>query len=334
VYTLTERIDRKQLKLKKYANGIKGELYKGFTLDSANSYAGAPAFHNNSLTWSGFEYKEPSEQTDWTNLHDFVRFVVNSSDSEFYSQYQSRFNLANAVDYYIFLNLMRATDNTAKNLYVAKYKANEPYYYVPWDLDGVLGNDWSGANSHNTSDILSNGFYARLVKDKSETGFQVALTSRWSSLRTSLLTNDYISAKIKQNSDYLLSNNIYEREHLAWPNYQYEATQLAYPNTWLASRLTYLDNAFAPTPTLLGVVGATDAAVLQLYPNPASTRLNLNVKSGPAQLSIRDVSGRLVLQVTLASGYNQLDISSLPKGMYLANVKNSSTTVIRKLLVQ
>lgn len=334
IYTLTERIDRKQLKLKKYANGIKGELYKGVTFDVANSYAGAPAFNNDSLIWSGFEYKEPSEKTDWTNLHDFVSFVATSSDSDFYSQYQSRFNLANAVDYYIFVNLIRATDNTAKNLYIAKYKANEPYYYVPWDLDGVLGNDWSGTNTNNTRDILSNGFYARLVKDNSATGFQAALASRWGSLRASVLTNAYISAKIKLNSDYLLNNNIYEREHLAWPDYRYEAAQLAYPSTWLAGRLAYLDNAFNPAASLLSVAKATDAALLQLYPNPASTRLNLEMKSGPAQLSIRDVSGHLVLQTALTSGSNQLDISSLPKGLYLANVQNATATVVKKLLVQ
>ncbi|RZL13486.1 MAG: hypothetical protein EOO62_07970, partial [Hymenobacter sp.] len=146
IYTLTERIDRKQLKLKKYSQGIKGELYKGTGWGAADAYLSVPPFANTSVTWGGFEYKEPSEVTDWTNLSSFVNFVVNSSDNNFYSQYQSKFNLANAVDYYLFLNLMRATDNTAKNLYVAKYKANEPYYYVPWDLDGVLGNDWSGAN--------------------------------------------------------------------------------------------------------------------------------------------------------------------------------------------
>jgi len=335
VYTLTERIDKKQLKLKKYSNNtIAGELYKGTSLADANAFTGAPAFDNTSLTWGGFEYKEPSEQTDWSNLYSFVNFVVNSSNTDFYSQYKSRFNFANAVDYYIFLNLMRATDNTGKNVYIAKYKANEPYYYAPWDLDGVLGNDWTGSNINTTNDLLSNGFYDRLMQDYSASGFRAALASRWSSLRTSVLTNAYITAKIKVNNNYLLSNNVYEREHLAWPTYQYDATQLAYPTTWLASRLTYLDTAFKPAATALSAAGAQAAATLQLYPNPASEYLTVELKAGPAQLAIQDVSGHTVLQTALVSGINRLVVSALPKGLYVVTVRSATATTVQKLVLQ
>ena len=334
IYTLTERIDRKQLQLKKYANNtIKGELYKGITYGAADAFVGAYPFDNTSATWNGFEYKEPSEKTDWANLYGFVDFVVNSSDTDFYAQYKSRFNLANAVDYYLFLNLMRATDNTAKNIYIAKYKANEPYYYAPWDLDGVLGTIWSGANENITNDILSNGFYNRLVRDQSANGFQETLVSRWAALRTSVITSMHIAAKIKTNSDYLLHNNVYEREHLAWPDYQYSAPQLAYPATWLASRLTYLDSAFKPTATVLGTA-ASKAAKLQLYPNPASDYLTVELASWPAQLTIQDVSGRTVLQAALTSGTSRLPIASLPKGLYVASVKSATTTGVQKLVVR
>jgi hypothetical protein len=334
IYTLTERIDKKQLKLKKYANNtIAGELYKGTYLTDASAFAGAPAFDNTSLTWSGFEYKEPSEQTNWSNLHSFVNFVVNSPDTDFYSQYKSRFNFANAVDYYILLNLLRATDNTGKNVYIAKYKANEPYYYAPWDLDGVLGNDWMGLNVNTTNDLLSNGFYDRLMQDYSATGFRAALASRWSSLRTSVITNAYITNKLKVNHNYLLSNNVYEREHLAWPNYQYNAAQLAYPTTWLASRLAYLDKAFRPT-TTLSAVGVATEATLQLYPNPASEYLTVELKAGPAQLTIQDVSGHTMLQASLAVGSSRLIMSKLPKGLYVATIKSATATTVQKLLLQ
>ena len=333
IYTLTERIDKKQLKLKKYANNtIAGELYKGVGWD-APTFSSALPFDNTSQTWSGFEYKEPSEQTDWTSLHGFVDFVVNSSNTDFYSQYKSRFNLANAVDYYLFLNLMRATDNTGKNIYIAKYKQGGPYFYAPWDLDGVLGNIWDGSNANITNDILSNGFYARLTQDFSATGFQAALVSRWASLRTSVVTENYINAKIQANNGYLLRNNVYEREHLAWPDYQYNAAQLAYPSSWLANRLAYLDTVFGPT-TALAVEKASETAALQLSPNPASGYLYVTVASAPCQLTIRDVSGRAVLQTTLASGSNRLAISALPGGLYLVTLKGENTTVVRKLLVQ
>jgi hypothetical protein len=334
IYTLSERVDKKQLKLKKYANNtIAGELYKGVGWNTT-IFDIAPPFDNASPTWGGFEYKEPSEKTDWSNLAGFVNFVISSPDADFYSQYKSRFNLANAVDYFIFLNLMRATDNMGKNIYIAKYKAGEPYYYVPWDLDGVLGNDWAGNNNPTTNDLLSNGFYNRLLRDPSATGFRAALASRWSSLRTSVITSAYITGKIKTNSDYLLASNVYEREQLAWPAYQYSTAQLAYPTTWLADRLAYLDNAFRPVATPLGTAGAQAGAAVQLYPNPASDHLRVELKAGPAQLTIRDVSGRLVLQAALIAGANELNTSKLPKGLYVATIQAATATTVQKLLLQ
>jgi len=331
IYTLTERVDRKQLKLKKYANNsIMGELYKGSGWGNT-TFSSLPGFDNTSLNWDGFEYKEPSEQIDWTTLHSFANLVVNGSDADFYSQYKSKFNLANAVDYFIFLNLMRATDNTGKNIYIAKYKPNEPYFYVPWDLDGVLGNDWMGANTNYTTDILSNVFYDRLRRDYSPNGFQAALASRWSSLRASVITSAYITAKTKLNSDYLLANNVYEREHLAWPSYQYDAAQLAYPTTWLTDRLTYLDTVFRPA-TALATAGAAEAAELQLSPNPASDYLYASIGASPCQLTIRDVQGKVVLQTALTSS-RRVALTSLPQGLYLASMKSATVSVVRKIEV-
>jgi spore coat protein H len=332
IYALTERMDRKQLKLKKYSQGIKGELYKGAISGVAGAFLSAPTFDNNSLTWGGFEYKEPSEVTDWTNLHGFVNFVVNSSDNDFYSQYKSRFNLDNAVDYYLFINLLRATDNMVKNFYIARYKTNEPYFYLPWDLDGVLGNDWSGANANIIDGILSNGFYDRLAKDYSANGFQAALSRRWSSLRTSVVTEEYISAKIKANNEYLVQNNVYEREERTWVHYQYDPNQASYPIAWLKSRLAYLDAAFKPT-TTLSASKATDLA-LHLYPNPTSEYVCVESKSIPCQLSIQDVAGKTVLQSVLTSSVSRIAVGNLPKGLYLVNLKTSTVAEVHKLLIQ
>ena len=332
IYTLTERVDRKQLKLKKYANStMMGELYKGSGWGNT-TFKSLPAFDNTSLNWDGFEYKEPSEQIDWTNLHSFANLVVNGSDADFYSQYKAKFNLANAVDYFIFLNVMRATDNTGKNIYIAKYKPSEPYFYVPWDLDGVLGNDWTGSNVNYILDVLSNGFYDRLQRDYSANGFQAALASRWSSLRTSVVTSAYIAAKIKKNSDYLLNNNVYEREQLAWPSYQYDAAQLAYPTNWLTNRLAYLDAIFRPA-TALSAVGAAEVAELQLSPNPASDYLYATIGTSPCQLTIRDVQGKTVLQTTLMSS-RRVALNGLPHGLYLASMKSATVSVVRKIVVQ
>ena len=334
IYTLTERVDRKQLKLKKYTTKIMGELYKGSDgAGGALTFDKVPDANNNSLDWGGFEYKEPDEETNWTALHDFTNFVVNSSDADFYAQYKSKFHLGNAVDYFIFLNLMRAIDNTGKNIYIAKYKPNEPYYYVPWDLDAVLGDDWQGNNVNTTNDILSNGFYDRLMKDNSAEGFRAALASRWSALRASTLTQRAIIDKLNQYNTYLLTNKVYEREHLAWKDYTYSAAQRNYPATWLTSRLAYLDGVFNPA-TTLSTTKQQRAASLQLYPNPASGYLNLAFGSAPYELLIQNATGTTVLHKTLAGGPSQVDISTLVPGVYLVRATSPTATAVQKLLVR
>jgi hypothetical protein len=333
IYVLTERIDKKQLKLKKYANNtIAGELYKGVSGDVATDFVQAPPFNNASLHWGGFEYKEPSEHIDWTSLHDFVSFVTTSSNADFYAQYKSRFNFANAVDYYLFLNLIRAIDNTGKNIYIAKYKAGEPYFYAPWDVDGVLGNSWDGTNQNITNDLLGNGFYDRLLNDYAPGGFREALASRWASLRASVVTQAHIMGKIEANNAYLLSNNVYEREHLAWPDYQYDAAQLAYPGNWLAARLAYLDGIFSAD--ALGTASAPELDALQVFPNPASGHVSVVFRTGPCQLSIGDVQGRQVLQTTITDNDSPVDISLLHKGLYLARLQTPTATVVKKLVVE
>jgi spore coat protein H len=333
LYALSERIDRKQLKLKKYNNGIIGELYKGDDWGGAVTFTSLPAFDNNSSTWGGFEYKHPEEKTDWTNLYNFVNFVENSSDQDFYSQYKTKFNLKNAVDYYIFLNLIRAVDNTGKNIYVAKYKTNEPYYYAPWDLDGTFGNNWFGGRDNVTNDILSNGFYKRLIKDNSPSGFNATLYQRWAELRATVITEDYILHKFKEKQDYLLNNNIYEREHLAWNSFTYDDTYAGYTATWLKSRLAYLDGVFSQSSTVLKNGGSKQGAVVSIYPNPANDFLFVETEALPYELSIQDMNGRIVSKTMLNGTLNKVAIDTLPKGLYMVTVKNSKTLRTQKLII-
>lgn len=335
VFALAERVDRKQLKLKKYNKGIMGELYKGVNADDgASTFVSVPSADNSSLTWGGFEYKEPSEQIDWTNLQNFVDFVVNSSDADFYSKYKSYFRFDNAVDYFIYLNLLGAADNTGKNVYIAKYKPKEPYFYVPWDLDGTFGNNWQGYNNEPTDNLLSNGFYDRLRKDYSTTGFQAALASRWAELRVAVITKEHVVAKFTQQNQYLMANNVYEREQLAWADYQYDAAQLAYPADWLTRRIAYLDKVFIAPNAVLSAAGTAPVVQLHVYPNPASGYLSVAVGPAPCQLTIRDVSGKVVKQLAVAGGTTTLAINELPKGLYLVSTTSAAATAVRKLVVQ
>ncbi|MBC6612945.1 CotH kinase family protein [Hymenobacter sp. BT507] len=333
VYALSERVDRKQLKLKKYSNSITGELYKGSYWDKPVVYSGLYDFNNSKLDWGGFEYKHPDEKTDWSNIYSFVDFVINSDDQKFNEEYAKKFNIDNAVDYFILLNLLRAGDNTGKNLYIAKYKVGEPYYYVPWDLDGVFGTDWTGGNSSYTEDILSNGFYDRLLKDRSATGFCSKLATRWRELRGSVITEEYIMAKFKRDNEYLKNSNAYEREMIAWDEYTYKDSGMLYIQVWLKNRLAYLDKTFGQYESVLSAKTSQND-LLKIYPNPASSYLLVDCGSQSYELCMQDINGRVVKAYTLTGRENTVDVSDMPKGMYIATLKNNKETIKKKVILR
>ncbi|WP_245126120.1 CotH kinase family protein [Hymenobacter volaticus] len=333
LYALGERVDRKQLKLKKYNNGIKGELYKGYDWGGASTFTSLPPFSNASSTWGGFEYKHPEEEVNWSNLYNFVGFVENSSNKDFYDNYKQKFDIDNAVDYYIFLNFTRALDNMGKNIYIAKYKTGDPYFYVPWDLDSVFGNNWEGNIVNITDDILSNGFYDRLINDCSPGGFRAKLVQRWAELRSSVITEDNILAKFEVNHEYLTHNNVYKREHTAWSSYTANASYLSYVRGWVRNRIGYLDVAFNQQCTPLNARLARQEVGLKLYPNPTSDFLTIESDPLPFEFSIQDMRGKTVLKTSLKGSTNKVDLSLIAKGIYIVTVKSSKAIQTQKLIV-
>ena len=245
VYALCEQVDRKQLKLAEFTTSMRGELYKAFTWGTP-TYSDLPPFNNAENTWGGFELKYPkaTDYIDWENLYDWIDFVMYSENTDFQKSIEDKFVINNAADYFILINLIQAKDNTGKNTFIAKYKEDEPYFYVPWDLDGVLGNSYTGEESDKYDDILLNFLYERLL-DPNNGLFNSQLANRWFELRNSLLNEAELISLIEKNYLRLLVNGNYEREALKWSNKAINISNLNYTYTWLYSRIQFLDDYFS-----------------------------------------------------------------------------------------
>ncbi|MVM29698.1 T9SS type A sorting domain-containing protein [Spirosoma sp. HMF4905] len=244
VYLFTEDTDRKQLQLKKQTiSNAGGELYKSYDWTQETVFTGVSSLPSTPTEdWGGWELDYP-DTTNWINLHQFIDFAVNSSDSLFKQQISAKIRQDNFADYFIFLNLIRATDNFGKNLFLARYKPDEPYFIVPWDLDGTWGYLWDGNTNNITNDILSNNLFNRLLAIPS---FKLQLATRWFALRSNILSIDSLSSSINNSYNFLISNGVYERESLKWANpfLSYSAEELDYIHTWTQNRVNYLDNYF------------------------------------------------------------------------------------------
>ena len=325
IYALTERMDRKQLNLRKYNGELRGLLYKG-NGPGAPTFEELPAYDNSQDTWSNYEWVYPNESDtaiNWSHLYSFTNFVMNASDNVFYAQFAAQFDKANAIDYYLFINALMGMDNMGRNLFVARYKKTSSYIYLPWDLDAIWGLDTDGNPTYNTAGLLGNGLYDRLTQDCSDNGFVAAAKVRYDSLRRDILTKEHIMELVQNQYDELVESGAYEREHEAWPEFTVDESQLTYMSNWLDDRFAYLDGEInaacgtwsieeqAPEP----VEGPTP--IVEIYPNPAKDRINIRfAEAGEASVRLYDMTGRLVYSNASNSQSFVISTQGLSQGIY------------------
>lgn len=243
VYLVSEKINRSLLKLKKMKEvTVRGELFKAGYYHPGTSFKEAPDFKNSLPTWAGWEMEYPYEDYNahYDNLHKAITFVTTSTDAEFEQQLPYYFEVANLVDYFLFVNLIRATDNLGKNFYLAKYKADTPYFIVPWDMDGVMGTIQAGKRIPTTDDILSNNLFDRM---QNNAALKQKMNQRWANLRANAFTEEALVSRITETYTELLDEKKYDRDLLAWDK-SHEEEHLTYMLAWLKNRITYLDTFF------------------------------------------------------------------------------------------
>ena len=349
VYALTERMDRKQLGLRKYNGDIRGVLYKG-NGPGAPTFDTLPGYDNTSDTWDNYEWVYPNESDtaiNWNHLYSFTNFVINASDVVFYSQYAAQFDKDNAIDYYLFINSLMAMDNMGRNLFVARFKKSSTYMYLPWDLDAIWGLDTDGNKTYNTAGLKSNGFYDRLTQDCNDYGFVASAQTRYNELRDTLLTREHIMELVQNQYDELVESGAYEREHEAWPEYTVDESQLTYLSDWLDNRFSYLDGEInaacgtwgvkVPEPAVAehgrSVEGPT--RIVEVFPNPVKDRINIRfAEAGEASVRLYDMTGRLVYSNTSNTQAFVISTRGLNQGVYTLVTLTAGKQQVDRVVVE
>jgi hypothetical protein len=75
---------------------------------------------------------------------------------------------------------------------------------------------------------------------------------------------------------------------------------------------------------------------LNIYPNPASDILHLNWNNNiqEAEISLSNITGKIVLKKKLFDRNNSIEISNLPKGIYFITIQQGKDSYISKLLIR
>jgi len=244
LYCLGEKMDETLIGFSSNQDEEGGVMYKAIEWEEGatmfENYTSEPPL---SLYWSGWEQIYPDNRFMWNPLDELRRTVVQADDNSFKSRIGTLLDLENAADYYLFLNLILAYDNTGKNTYYARNSEQSPLIIIPWDVEASWGKMFNMENS-NTTGILGNQLFNRLIELNVD-GFADSIELKWKEYRSSLFSNDSLLNPITRYHDLIKKSGAMERENNRWaePEIDYDL-EYRYISGWIEGRLSFLDGHF------------------------------------------------------------------------------------------
>lgn len=241
LYCLSENINPEFLNL----NNPGAVLYKA--TDWANGATIFETYSNSTpmnYFWDGWEqkYPDPKLEIRWDPLKSLRHLIVNESNEIFASQIGSIIDLEIFLDYYLFLNLVMAMDNTGKNTFLVKESDTDRFSLIPWDLDGSLGIYWDGTRIGYTS-ILTNNLYNRLIKINPG-GIEIELKNRWNYLRSNIYSNAELRRMCIDSFVKIKKSGIMKWENKKWGSDINIDLEQEYMLQWVENRVAFLDRYF------------------------------------------------------------------------------------------
>ena len=275
-YNMTECLDRKQMKLKKYEEQEDSVINHGF-LWKAKEATPQTLFMANTLcdntldNWAGFELEYPDIEdvnpTDYSVLRNAVRFVAISDQTTFNAHAGEYFDLPVLVDYYVFINTLFAIDNVCKNILWGCYdsQVDKKLTIGVWDLDVTVGQHWRDLDGYYHSEavqpeqemdqsptcMLPNNLLFNYLREMPE--FNMWVVNRYWQLRNGILDPANLVDRYEQIYNRLEYCGALDRETVRWSDTGDIAhrdlefdVEFEYLSDWLRKRIAYMDaNTFA-----------------------------------------------------------------------------------------
>ena len=273
IYSLTEAMDRKELKLKKYDDKnqeFHGQLWKVSSWDKATFWDIDKDYDNTQETWHAFETKYPDIEdvnpTDYSPLYEAIDFVVNSNDEAFKKEAGDYFDIPVLIDYQLFLETLKPVDNNGKNMYWGIYDVakSKKLTLAIWDLDASVGQDWHCSTPLHPDYVLPNtdlgvkdGFnlYHRLSSLNVD-NYNEKVANRYHELRKTYFSEENLISRYQGYYDMLVKSGAASREETKWSedsdiggyplNFK---SEIEYIKNWIINRLNYLDTNQFPIST-------------------------------------------------------------------------------------
>lgn len=282
LYALTEAMDRKLLKIKKFdeeTKEIHGQLWKAISLTNTTTLNWFINYNNRFSQWAGFETKYPEFEevspTNYKALGDVVYVGDTTSMPSFNKLAHTVLDMPVIIDYEIFLQVLLGVDNYGKNIYWFTYdRATDPLVSLAvWDLDTSVGGNWTAEVFHPstvspTRDIkFPNGVFGKITYPNCI--YYKSSIQRYHELRKDVLSTDSLIARYTHAVEHLDQCGAIDREQARWSHDTDLSrrelnirSELTYVTNWIKTRMDFLDNSRFKEPLIgdVNVDGVVDIA--------------------------------------------------------------------------
>lgn len=353
IYSMTEVMDRKQMKLKKYDEDTDTEhglLYKSSDWSysvfmghdyNSNVYPGRSPipYNNNSETWDNYEIKYPDfddyNKADWEPLWNAVNFVATSSDDDFRNNFSTYFDYPVVKDYYIFMETLLSADNHGKNMYFGVYdrQVSPKITFGVWDLDATVGQRWSTDYYHDMNLMSPERDYAefitnyehgdynvfRRLRKTNANNFNEEIRLRYAELRKSYLGTESILNRFRTYIDEFKLSGAAARESRRWSyDSDISGLKLDFDDEvqYISNWVTRRMNYLDRTRFRIGELsGIHNIQNVRGYRIDVKGKTIVITSDKPVVVNVYGLDGTLMHRVKANVG--QTFVSSLPAGIYL-----------------
>ena len=302
IYSLTEAMDRKELKLKKYDDKnqeFHGQLWKVSSWDKATFWDIDKDYDNTQETWHAFETKYPDIEdvnpTDYSPLYEAIDFVANSNDETFKKEVANYFDVPILIDYQLFQETLKPVDNNGKNMYWGIYDVakSKKLTLAIRDLDASVGQYWQCSTplhpdrvSPNTDLGVKDGFnlYHRLSSLNVD-NYNEKVANRYHELRKTYFSEENLISRYQGYYDMLVKSGAASREETKWSkdsdiggyplNFK---SEIEYIKNWIINRLNYLDTNQFPISTNISEIHQKENTVQKPIYNMLGQKVSKSYK--------------------------------------------------------
>ncbi len=337
IYCLSEKTDRKQLKVKKLdGETIRGLLYKSASWTNEVLFLSATtAYDNNNReeVWAGYEIKYPDyedEPIDWEPLYNAINFVAKSTDEDFAAEIEDYIDRVSFDEYWLFIQVIAATDNTGKNMFYFIYniQKDELLGVAPWDLDLTFGcrydddtalgtftvnSDYNLIDKHN-----SHNLYNRM-KARTDIDLHSDFTDLYLEHRDGVFSPESICERFTDYLDLFEASRADVREAEAWPSYHGNIrSTVEYICDYVTARFEFLD-AYYTHGTSSAIEEQEDADTEDTMKVVGSNGSIVVFMDSDAALKVFSLTGTYVGTINVVNGQGSLH--GLQTGLYLVGTQ-------------